>query len=384
MKRLSILGSTGSIGRNALKIAAAFPERFSVAALTAHTSVSRLAEQIQQFKPEKAAVRDADSAAELAALLGSGSAVDILHGPEGYAEAAALASADTVLTAMVGAAGLLPTLAAIDAGKDIALANKETLVMAGDIVMRRAREKGVRILPVDSEHSAIFQCLAGNRRQDLDRILLTGSGGPFRTLAADRFERIRVEDALAHPNWEMGQKITVDSSTLMNKGLEFIEARHLFGVPAGQIEVVIHPQSIVHSMVAFVDGSVVAQLGAPDMRGAIAYALSHPERLPLKLPVPDFAEIGSLTFEAPDLARFPCLALALEASRKGGSLPAVLNAANEVAVAAFLDRQLAYTGIAAVVEETLGRCGSADAADVPAILAADALARDIAAERIRR
>ena len=379
MKQLAILGSTGSIGKNALNVVAAFPERFSVAALAAHSSVDLLAEQIHRFRPEVAVVIDARRAAQLRDRVGHGSPVRILHGDDGYAAAASLPSVHTVLTAMVGAAGLMPTLAAIEGGKSIALANKETLVMAGDIVMARAREKNVSILPVDSEHSAIFQSLAGNRRQDLDRILLTGSGGPFRTRDRKRFAAITVEEALAHPNWQMGPKITIDSSTLMNKGLEFIEARHLFDVPPERIEVVIHPQSIVHSMVAYVDGSVIAQMGAPDMRGAIAYALSYPDRLALRLPVPDFAALGQLTFEKPDLDRFRCLALALKACEGGGTLPAVLNAANEVAVEAFLDHRLPYNGIAAVVEETLSQCGSTRSADVAGILEADRQARGVAA-----
>ena len=384
MKRLAILGSTGSIGQSALKVVAAFPERFSVGALAAHTRVDLLAEQIHGFRPELAVVKDGQHAAMLRERIGSAFPVEILYGEQGYAAAASLESVHTVLTAMVGAAGLMPTLAAIDAEKTIALANKETLVMAGDLVMARAREKGSAILPVDSEHSAIFQCLAGNRRRDLDRILLTGSGGPFRSRDPKSFSAITVEEALNHPNWQMGPKITIDSSTLMNKGLEFIEAHHLFQVPPEDIEVVIHPQSIVHSMVAYADGSVIAQLGPPDMRGAIAYALSHPQRLALKLPVPDFAALGQLTFQPPDLDKFPCLALAMGACQAGGAMPAVLNAANEVAVDAFLQHRLGYSGIAAVVEQTMATCGSLPSKDIADLMEADRQARDVAAGIIRQ
>jgi len=301
--------------------------------------------------------------------------VAILYGDEGYRQAAVLDSIDTVITAMVGAAGLLPTMAAIDAGKNIALANKETLVMAGEIVMRRAAEKKVSILPIDSEHSAIFQCLAGNRRQDLARILLTGSGGPFLKRGKEDFDSIKPADALKHPNWQMGNKITIDSATLMNKGLEFIEARWLFDVAPEQIQVVIHPQSIVHSMVAFRDGSVIAQLGLPDMKGAIAYALSFPERLPIGQPIPDFADIGTLGFEPPDLERFPCLKLAFEACVAGGTLPAVLNAANEVAVYAFLHNKVSFVNIANVIRQTMQSHVIIEKPDLDNIVMADKWAR---------
>jgi len=285
---------------------------------------------------------------------------------------------------MVGAAGLKPTMDAIAAGKDVALANKETLVMAGELVMAAAAENGVNIFPVDSEHSAIFQCLQGNRGQDMERILLTGSGGPFRKLAKERFPGITVEDALKHPNWQMGKKITIDSSTLMNKGLEVIEAKWLFGVDAHRIEVLIHPQSIVHSMVSFVDGSVIAQLGIPDMKGAIAYALSYPERLPLGQPTPDFTGIGKLDFEAPDLDKFPCLALAFEACERGNTLPAVLNAANETAVDAFLDRRIPHIHIPRVIRRTMERHAVVERPALSHILEADNWARVKAREEIGR
>jgi 1-deoxy-D-xylulose-5-phosphate reductoisomerase len=287
-----------------------------------------------------------------------------------------------VVTAMVGAAGLKPTLAAIAAGRDLALANKETLVMAGELVMARVAERKVRLLPVDSEHSAIFQCLAGNRSADLDRILLTASGGPFRDWPAERFATIGPEQALRHPNWKMGPKITIDSATLMNKGLEVIEACHLFAVPPERIQVLVHPQSIIHSMVAFVDGSVIAQMGVPDMRTAIAYALSYPERMPLAQGLPDWAGIGALTFEAPDLKRFGCLRLAFEACRTGGTLPAVLNAANEIAVEAFLAGRIGFTDITRLVAEALEIHRPGSGTDLEEIMEADRRTRRWTAKRI--
>jgi 1-deoxy-D-xylulose-5-phosphate reductoisomerase len=383
MKAISILGSTGSIGRNALAIAAMFPDRFAVKALAAKSRLELLADQIRTFRPEAAAVYDAEGARRLSALLDPGCPTEILHGPSGYCAAAAWPSAKVTLTAMVGAAGLMPTLAAIDAGKDVALANKETLVMAGAVVTARAAEKGVSILPVDSEHSAIFQCLLGQRREDAVQILLTASGGPFLDRARRDFAAIRPADALRHPNWSMGAKITIDSATLMNKGLEVIEARWLFGFPAERIRVVVHPQSVIHSMVAFRDGSVIAQMGIPDMRAAIAFALSYPERLPLAQPLPDFSGGTDLTFRAPDLERFPCLALAFEASRTGGTLPAVLNAANEVAVNAFLEERIGFTAIPAIVAAVMGGHSPGAETDLEAILAADRWARERALARIR-
>ena len=372
-KRLAILGSTGSIGTSTLEVVRRFPDDFTVAALTAARSVDRLAEQVIEFRPALAVMRDAVGAAALRRRLPADLDVEVLFGADGYRAAAAEAPADMVVAAMVGAVGLLPTLAAIEAGRDVALANKETLVMAGELVMARAAARRVRILPVDSEHSAIFQCLAGNDRQSLERIVLTASGGPFRQWPAERFGAIDPDTALRHPNWQMGPKITIDSATLMNKGLEVIEARHLFAVAPEHIEVLVHPQSIVHSMVAYVDGSVIAQLGIPDMKGAIAYALSHPRRLPLGQPLPDFAAIGALTFEAPDMERFVSLRLAYEACRCGGCVPAVLNAANEVAVEAFLSRRIAFTDIPRRVAEALEAHRTDGAADLEDILAAGPL-----------
>jgi 1-deoxy-D-xylulose-5-phosphate reductoisomerase len=339
-----------------------------------------LAEQIEKFEPEIAVVYDDSCARDLRDRLGAGHRVEVLSGRDGYCAAAGHAAVDITVTAVVGAAGLEPTLAAIEAGKTIALANKETLVMAGDIVIKKATASGVPILPVDSEHSAIFQCLEGQRRQDVDRILLTASGGPFLNLAPNNFGNISIEDALNHPNWKMGKKITVDSATLMNKGLEVIEAKHLFGVEREMIAVVIHPQSIIHSMVAYKDGSIIAQLGIPDMKTAIAYALSYPQRLPLNQPLPDFSGSQALTFQEPDLVKFPCLALAFEACEAGGTLPVVLNASNEVAVNAFLDNALSFVSIAKIISETMAKHTIVADPDLSDILEADRWARVQASE----
>ncbi len=380
MRGLSILGSTGSIGRKALAIAAQFPEHFSVKALAAGRNVGLLSEQIRRFAPEAAAVLDDSGARELASILGAGGRTRILTGSEGYAAVAAWDSAQVTLSAMVGAAGLLPTLAAIDAGKTVALANKETLVMAGEVVMARAAEKGVALLPVDSEHSAIFQCLLGQQRAALEQILLTASGGPFLKRPKEAFGTITRAETLRHPHWAMGAKITVDSATLMNKGLEVLEARWLFGVSERMIRVVVHPQSVIHSMVAFQDGSVIAQLGIPDMKTAIAYALSYPERLPLGQPLPDFSGGLGLSFQDPDGERFPCLGLAFEAGRIGGTMPSVLNAANEAAVAAFLEERIGFTDIAEVIAQTMGRHTAVAAPALEDILEADRWSRRTAWE----
>ena len=306
-KNLAVLGATGSIGCSTLDIVRQFPERYRAVSLTAGRNVALLARQIAEFRPALAVVIDEADRDRLRQLLPDDVKTELLWGESGMIAAASLPDADMVVTGVVGAAGLMPTLAAIDAGKPIALANKETLVMAGETVMARAAAAGVPILPVDSEHSAIYQCIGQHPRREVARLFLTASGGPFRTLAPDRFGAIRLEDALNHPNWSMGAKITIDSATLMNKGLEFIEARHLFDMAPEKIEVIVHPQSIVHSMVGFVDGSVLAQLGIPDMKGPIGYALAYPERLPLELGFPDFTTLAQLTFEPPDLERFPCL-----------------------------------------------------------------------------
>jgi len=383
MKHLSILGSTGSIGRNVLRIVEMFPQRFSVKALAARSNTDLLAKQIGQFSPELAVVYDRDTMQQLKRKLAKGTGVEVLCDDEGYRAAATADGVDIVITAVVGAAGLMPTLAAIEAGKTIALANKETLVMAGEIVTREAAQKGVQILPVDSEHSAIFQCLQGHRKADLAKILLTASGGPFLNLPLSQFSNISKAQALNHPNWDMGPKITIDSATLMNKGLEVLEARSLFDVSEDKIKVVIHPQSVIHSMVAYQDGSVIAQLGIPDMKTAIAYALSFPERLPLNQPLPDFSGKQELTFQKPDLEKFPCLALAFEACKVGKTLPAVLNAANEVAVNAFLSEEIFFNDIARIVGSTMAAHTVDANPQLDDIINADRQARIKAADLIR-
>jgi len=380
MKSLSIMGSTGSIGKNVLRIVEMFPDRFCVKVLAAKNNVSVLAVQIQKFSPDFAVVFDEKSADELKRITSS-SGVEILYGDDGYNAAASYDPVDMVIAAMVGSAGLMPTLSAIDAGKNIALANKETLVMAGKIVMEKAAEKNVKILPIDSEHSAIFQCIAGHRREEMDKILLTASGGPFLNLPPDEFYYIKPEDAMNHPTWEMGRKISIDSATLMNKGLEVMEAGHLFGVSLEDIEVIIHPQSVIHSMVSYKDGSVIAQMGIPDMKGAIAYAMSYPDRLPIGQPVPDFKSIGSLTFQAPDTGKFPCLDLAFSAGRTGGTLPSVLNAANEVAVEAFLNKRIRFTDIPEIVRKTMEKDFVLVNPALSDILDADFWARKIVGEQ---
>ena len=383
MKNLSILGSTGSIGCNTLKIAEMFPDRFNVRVLAAKDNISLLAEQIERFCPEVAVVFDEAAAVKLKSMLPAGTGVEILFGENGYKAAAAHDSVDLVIVAVVGAAGLMPTLSAITAGKNIALANKETLVMAGDIVIEQAELNNIKILPIDSEHSAIFQCIEGNQREDIDKIFLTASGGPFLNLPKKKFDRITPKDALNHPNWDMGKKISVDSATLMNKGLEAIEAKYLFDVSQEMIEVVIHPQSVIHSMVSFIDGTVMAQLGIPDMKGAIAYAMAYPERLALKQPTPDFVSIGKLTFEKPDIKKFPCLALAYDACETGRTLPAVLNAANEVAVEAFLKNSLSFIKIPLIIEKTMGHHRVVTDPTLNDILEADQWARKQAKDLIK-
>jgi len=383
MKNISILGSTGSIGCNALKIAEMFPDRFAVKALAAKNNIPLLASQIERFSPDIAVVFDEAAAVELKGKLPAGTGVEIMFGENGYKAAAVHESVDLVVVAVVGAAGLMPTLSAIAAGKNIALANKETLVMAGDIVIEQAELNHVTILPIDSEHSAIFQCIEGNRREDVDKIILTASGGPFLNLPEKEFNKITPKDALNHPNWNMGKKISVDSATLMNKGLETIEAKCLFDVSPEMIEVVIHPQSVIHSMVSFKDGTVMAQLGIPDMKGAIAYAMAHPERLALRQPAPDFVSIGKLTFEKPDIKKFPCLSLAYTACETGRTLPAVLNAANEVAVAAFLENRLPFIKIPQIIEETMEHHSVVADPTLGDILEADQWARKQAEDLIK-
>ena len=378
MKRVSILGSTGSVGVQTLEVMASFPERYQVMALAAGRNVERLAEQVQRFRPKLVSVAEASAAQELRARL-NGQAVEILVGEEGL-EAVAVHEADLVMAALVGAVGLAPTLAAIRAGRDVALANKEVMVMSGALVLREVRAHGVALVPVDSEHSAIFQALSDAPHDSLQRLILTASGGPFLSWSADEIAQASVEQALAHPNWDMGPKISIDSATLMNKGLEVIEARWLFDVPPERIDVVVHPQSIVHSLVEFVDTSVIAQLGLPDMRVPISVALAHPERLPLDLPQLDLARCGRLDFEEPDRKRFPCLDLAFEALAVSEAAPAILNAANEVSVAAFLAGRIRFLEIAAanaaVLNAHVAGGGSGALSDLEDVLAADAWARE--------
>lgn len=377
MKSLSILGATGSIGVNTLDIVASYPQRYTVKALTGGSNLTLLAEQVLTFKPELVAVANEYDVPRLRELLG-GAVVEIMHGEEGLSCCAAHADTDMVVSAIVGAAGLVPTMAAIDAGKHLALANKETLVTAGPVVMARAKEMGVQIYPVDSEHSAIFQSLEGHRREDVKRLILTASGGPFLTRSLSSLATVTPADALAHPNWDMGRKISIDSASMMNKGLEVIEARWLFGLSPERIAVHIHPQSIVHSMVEYVDGAVVAQLGIPDMRTPIAYALSYPERLPLDLPPLDLCALGQLTFSAPDMERFSCLKLAFDALESGGTAPAVLNAANEIAVEAFLAGSIGFLDIPRLIAMTLEKLGSSALDSLSDALYADSRGREVA------
>jgi 1-deoxy-D-xylulose-5-phosphate reductoisomerase len=383
VKHLAILGSTGSIGQNVLNIVAMFPERFKVKALAAKENIKLLAKQIEQFQPNLVSLFNEKAADELQKIIPQRPPVRILFGDEGYNSVATYNGVEMVVSSMVGAAGLAPTLAAIRSGKEVALANKETLVMAGEIIMLEAGKHNVRIMPVDSEHSAIFQCIAGQRKEDIDKILLTASGGPFLNRPLSTFGTIAPEDALNHPNWAMGKKITIDSATLMNKGLEVIEAKYLFNMPEKQIKVLIHPQSVVHSMVSYRDGSVIAQLGVPDMKSAIAYALSWPERLPINQPSPDFVKLGRLEFQEPDLQKFPCLALAYDACETGGTLPAVLNAANEVAVQAFLKQYMPFSRIPEVIERTMKNHGIDKQPGLSDIKEADNWARRKASELIR-
>lgn len=383
LKKIAILGSTGSIGRSTLQVIEKYPDRFQVVSLAGGKNTELLAEQIQRFRPKLAAVLDPQLAKDLVSRLQPDAQVEVLAGSEGYQQVASLAEVDMVLSAMVGAAGLIPTLSAIRAAKNVALANKETLVMAGALVMDEVRRHQVRLLPVDSEHNAIFQALEGHRREELKRILLTASGGPFRNMPMEELESVTPAQALAHPNWTMGPKITIDSATLMNKGLEVIEAKWLFDVPVEKIDVHIHPQSIVHSMVEYIDGSVIAQMGIPDMRTPIAYALAYPERLELDLPPLDFFSVKTLTFQEPDLSRFPCLDLAFAACKAGGTMPAVLNASNEVAVQAFLDNRIPFNGIPRTVNQVMQEHALDPADELEVLLEADSWARTRTEEAIQ-
>jgi 1-deoxy-D-xylulose-5-phosphate reductoisomerase len=381
MRSLSILGSTGSIGLSTLDVVRQHPDKFAISGLAAGKDVTMLAQQIKEFQPAAVSVMDADTAKKLQKLLGDYKP-DILYGIEGVTAVATVEEADMVVSAIVGAAGLIPTVSAIKAGKHIALANKETLVVAGELVSDLVKKYNVELLPVDSEHSAIFQSLQGHRKEDIVRIILTASGGPFRTTSAEELKHVGLEQALKHPQWTMGAKITIDSATMMNKGLEVIEAHWLFDMPANQISVVVHPQSIIHSMVEYIDGCVMAQLGTPDMRAPIAYALSWPERCESGIPKLDLAKIGTLTFEEPDMERFPALRLAFDALRAGNTYPAVLNAANEIAVAAFLDKKIRFIEIAEMVDKTLQSHAAYAPVELDDYLQADRWARETAKQLI--
>ncbi len=385
---VTVLGSTGSIGESTLDVVARHPDRFRLVAIGANRNVTKLAEQIARYRPEYAALADETAAAELRALLrASSSSTRVLAGHEALTEIASLSEVDAVMAAIVGAAGLRSTLAAARAGKRLLLANKESLVMAGPLLMEAVRAGGATLLPIDSEHNAIFQCMPHNMRvghvpSGVRRVLLTASGGPFRDWAHEAIATATPEQACAHPNWVMGRKISVDSATLMNKGLELIEACLLFGLPPQQVEVVVHPQSIVHSAVEYLDGSVLAQLGSPDMRTPIAHALAWPDRIASGVQFLDLVRTARLDFRAPDTDKFRCLALAQAAAHAGGLTPAVLNAANEIAVQAFLDRQLNFLEIATVIESVVARINGGVVGSLEDILAADAESRQRARERV--
>jgi 1-deoxy-D-xylulose-5-phosphate reductoisomerase len=382
-KRVAILGSTGSIGQSALDVAAAHPERVEIVGLAAGQNADALAAQVERFRPRVVAMRDPASLTQIRARGIDERAVSCLHGPEGLAAIASWPDVDLVLCASSGTAALEAVLAAIESGKAVALANKEILVMAGALITDAARRRGVAILPVDSEHNAIHQCLHGRRLLEVRRIVLTASGGPFHGRRAETLEDVGVSEALRHPTWRMGRKITIDSATLMNKGLEVIEAHWLFGAPASRIDVVIHPQSIVHSMVELCDGSVIAQLGITDMRLPIQYAFSYPDRWDMPLPTLDFSTCRRLDFEPPDLDTFPCLALAYRALAEGGGQAVVLNAANEVAVAAFLDGRLSFTGIPRLIESTMNARRPSPVTTLAEVRAVDEWAREHAQELAR-
>jgi len=380
LKKISILGSTGSIGQSTLSVVSQYPDRFRVVALAAGNNIALLEKQVRHFKPAVVAVAGEHAALSLKAKCHD-LKVRIFSGVEGMIRVAAHDDADVTVSAIVGTAGLVPTMAAIRSGKTIALANKEVLVTAGELVMAESRSRGTGIFPVDSEHSAIFQCLQAGADKDIRKLIITASGGPFRAFSKKDLKQATVTQALKHPNWSMGRKITIDSATLMNKGLEVIEARWLFNIHQDKIKVLVHPQSIIHSMVEYRDGAVVAQLGMPDMKGPIAYALSYPERLADVSPALDLARIGTLTFEEPDMDRFPCLAYAFDALKAGGTMPAVVSAANEVAVKYFLDEQIGYGAIADVINATMEAHTPSAIKTIEDALTADRWARQ-EAERI--
>ncbi|HUN55411.1 MAG TPA: 1-deoxy-D-xylulose-5-phosphate reductoisomerase [Smithella sp.] len=374
MKKISILGSTGSIGRSALNVIEKNPERFDVVALAAGENIKLLKKQIEKFQPRLVAVGSKDNALKLSKTLNAKNKVKIFYGEEGLKEIASFPSS-IVISAISGSAGLMPTLAAIEAGNDVALANKETMVMAGEIVTKRANKKRVKIIPVDSEHSAIFQCLEGNGRDNLRRIILTASGGPFLNFTPNQLKRVSLEQTLRHPNWKMGKKITIDSASMMNKGLEVIEAKWLFNVDINAIDVLIHPQSIVHSMAEFIDGACLAQMGVPDMKIPIAYALTYPKRIINDLPSLNLIKTGNLEFYKPDIKKFPCLDIAYKAAICGGTAPVVLNAADEVAVSAFMNKKIRFMDLPRIIDKVLTLHRVMNSPSLDDILQADLWAR---------
>jgi len=374
MKKISLLGSTGSIGVNTLDVVERNPESFQVLAMSAGSNVDLFAEQVRKFKPKVASLFDTTKIAILKERVADLD-VEIIPGEEGSITVATLPEADVVVSGVVGSAGLVPAIEALKAGKNLALANKETLVIAGELVLREAEKTNSQIIPIDSEHSAIFQALNGEKKERIKKIILTASGGPFRTFSLDQMETVTVKDALNHPNWDMGAKITIDSSTMMNKGLEYIEAKWLFGIDT-PVEIIVHAQSIIHSMIEFVDTSIMAQLGIPDMRVPIAYALTYPDRFECDLPSLDLASMGDLTFEAPDFVRFPCLQLAIDAMEMGQTMPAILNAANEIAVQAFLDELIPYKDIAEIIRMVMHNHNPSPLNDLQDVLNADKWARE--------
>lgn len=385
MKRIALLGATGSIGRQCLDVVSSLPDRLSIIAMAAGANLETFVPQVKEHKPQLVSVGDAGRASQLAALLrdaGVSPLPEIQHGTAGIRAVATHPDADTVVSAAVGVVGLEATYQAVRLGKQIALSNKEVLVAAGELVMAAARGKNVDILPVDSEHNAIHQCLRAGNHSEVRRLVLTASGGPFRRTPLAQVASASPEQALAHPNWKMGQRITIDSATLMNKGFEVIEARWLFGMPLEKIDVVVHPQSTIHSMVEYVDSSILAQLGPTDMRMPLQYALTYPDRIEMRMLHLDWQKMRRLDFEKVSTRRFPCLKLAREASRKGGIYPAALNAADEVAVAAFLDRRMTFGGISQVIESVLSRMPRSKPVSIQDVLAADAEARRLAAEEI--
>lgn len=382
MKNVALLGSTGSIGDSTIKVAENLPDQIRLVGLAAGNNAELLVKQAAKHRPAAISIGSPEKAAELREKFGT--ATEVYSGDEGLVKLATLDSVDIVLVAIVGTAGLQPALAAIRAGKDLAIASKEILVMAGEIIMEEARKQGVRVLAVDSEHSAIFQCLDGKPAKSVRKLILTASGGPFRATPKEEFESITVERALKHPSWDMGPKITIDSATLFNKGLEMIEARWLFDVEMDRVEVLVHPQSVVHSLVEFVDGSLLAQLSTPDMCLPIQYALTYPERRPSERVKTNFAEIGSLTFEAPDEERFPSLTLARRAGMVGGTMPAVLNAANEIAVESFVNGKITFPQITETVDYTMGAHQVVAYRTLEEILEADRWARDVARQFVTR